>query len=142
MIQAGSTYTFDVQGTTGQWVPRTVAGVRADVLDQLSAYFDVEDVSIETTGFLSDPVHYVTNWAYRSTIRASVRADYGDIRDVDSIIANAFYNATGDLPTVTAQGQEGNQSDASTTAPGSSLTSLAFLAVVGLLALAYLKFES
>lgn len=144
MVTAGETITFDVQGTTGQWVPRTVAGVRQDAINALSPFFDVESVSVDSPSFLSDPIHYVTNWPYRATVRATMRSDYGDVRDVDSIVAHAFYEAAGDLPTVTADHYEQGQGAASTTSGTSVLGVLGItgaLIVVALVAIIIIKAE-
>lgn len=131
MIAHGTTITFTVIGQTGFW-PVSIASVRSDVIDGLTPFFDVQDVSLKTRSFLTDPVNYITEWPYEATVRATVRADYGDIRDVDSIVAHAFYNAGSVLPTVTASGYEQNQIGNQTT--GVSLTT-ALLAVAAVLAL-------
>lgn len=142
IVRTGTVLTFTVQGTTGEYIPRAVESVRALVIDGLTPFFDVADVSIETGSFLSDPLHYLSDWPYTATVRATVRTDYGDIRDVDSIVANAFYNAAGNLPTVTADDFEAGQGDSATTAPGGlSLTTTLVLVVVALIAIAVIKFE-
>lgn len=129
MVNAGAIITFTVQGTTGGYLPRSTAGVRTDVIDRLSPFFDVQDVSIVASSVLSDPLHSLSNWPYVATVRASVRADYGDIRDVDSIVANAFDYAAGQVPTVTANGYEQAQGAAAITT-GLSVTTALILAIV------------
>lgn len=138
MIDAGRAITFDVQGTTGEYIPRSVSSVRAIVIDQLAPYFDVEDVAFQTSSVLSDPFHSLSNWPYRATVRALPLADYGDVRDVDSIVAHAFYEAAGNLPTVTASGYETPQGPSDQRA-GLSFGLGALLLVVGLVALATIK---
>jgi hypothetical protein len=143
MVKAGAVITFDVQGTTGEYLPRSADSVRAIVINGLTPFFDVQDVSIETDSFLSDPLHYLSNWRYDATVRIKVLTDYGDIRDVDSVIGHAFYDGAGNLPTVTARAYEQGQGDAQTIAPGGfSVKTLLVLAVVGLVALAVVKGET
>lgn len=129
MIAHGTAITFTVNGQAGFW-PESVASVRAQAIDGLTPFFDVADVSLQTRGFIEDPVNYVTEWPYTATVRATVRSDYGTIRDIDSIVAHAFYNATGNLPTVTAAGYEAAQADPSSTTGISLTTALILVAVV------------
>jgi hypothetical protein len=139
MIANGTTITFTVRGTTGDILPRTVANVRNDVIDRLTPFFDVASVDMSTSSILSDPLHSLSDWPYTAKVHVTVRADYGDIRDVDSVIANAFYNAAGNLPTVTADGFEQGQGTDST--QGVSLTTALVLVAVALVALAVIKVE-
>lgn len=138
MIRNGQTLTFTVNGTTGQWLPRTVAGVRQDAIDALTPFFDVESVSVNSPSFASDPIHYIANWPYTAYVRATVQADYGDVRDVDSIVAHAFYEATGEIPTVTADALEQAQKPPDERT-GVSLTAIFALAVIGIVAFAVIK---
>ena len=128
MVKAGSVITFTVIGTTGEYLPRAVGSVRAKVIDGLTPFFDVADVSFSTASLLADPFHSFINWPYTATVRATVRADYGDIRDVDSIVAHAFYNASGNVPTVTSAGLEPGQ--VGNTSTGVGLTSTLVLVAV------------
>lgn len=129
MIASGKTITFSVNGQTGFW-PQSVASLRSGVIDELTPFFDVQDVSVKTRSFASDPVNYVTEWPYEATVRAVTRSAYADIRDVDSIVAHAFYNAGGVLPTVTANGLELGQNDPDPTTGISLTTALIAVAVV------------
>lgn len=138
MIRHGIERTFDVQGQAGEFQPRTVAGVRSDVIDGLTPFFDVADVAIVTPSFLSDPTAFFVDWRYAAVVRATPRADYGDVRDVDSIVAHAFYDAAGELPTVTARGLEAGQGKAQDTS-GLSLTTALVLVAIGLVAVAVIK---
>lgn len=140
MIANGQTLSFTVNGTTGQWLPRTVAGVRQDAIDNLTPFFDVESVSVNSPTFASDPIHYIANWPFTAYVRATMRSDYGDVRDVDAIVAHAFYEATGEIPTVTADDEEPDQAPPSETT-GFSLTTLAVVLVIGLVALAVIQVE-
>lgn len=139
MVNAGSVITFTVRGTTGQYSPRTVAGVRQDAINALTPFFDVTDVTIETQSFTSDPFNYISNWPYTATVRLTTRVAYAGIRDIDSVVAHAFYEAAGDLPTVTGNGYEQGQGQDTTT--GISLVTLAVLGIVALIAIAVIKFE-
>jgi len=137
MISAGRTITFAVAGDTGQWVPRTVADVRKDVIDALSPSFDVITLMINRTGgFSDDPINlYYWEWPYTAELTARPRSDYGDIRDVDALVAHAFYLAGGQMPTVTATSEgEAPQDNAETEPPG--IGSLIKWAVIGAIALA------
>lgn len=140
LVRNGDALVLDVSGTTGEWLPRTVAGVRQSVLDNLSHFFDVEDVTMESDAFLSDPIHYVTNWPYTSRVSLTSQSDYADHRDVASVVAHAFYEATGDLPTVTVQGADAPQGNPDAK-QGVSITTALVLVVVGLIAIAVIKFE-
>lgn len=137
MIRRGTEITFTVNGQAGQW-PRSVADVRSAVIDGLTPFFDVADVTIPTPSFLSDPLDYFINWPYTATVRVTVKADYAEPRDVDSIIAHAFYEAAGELPTVTANGLEQGQGNPTPT-KGLSLTTALALVAAGLIALAVIK---
>ena len=137
MIRNGDTHTFTAVGKVGEYLPRTVEMVRQGAIDGLTPFFDVESVNLKTDTFLNDPLHVVTNWGYIATVRATVKADYADIRDVDSIIAHAFYNAGGELPTVTADIERSQ--DPPRTDRGLSLTGAIALVAVALVAVAVIK---
>lgn len=111
MIVHGTRITFTVKGVTGYLLPRNVESVRGIVIDGLTPYLDVISVSFDTNSILSDPFHSLSNWPYTAHVTAITRVDHGDIRDIDSIVANAFYNAAGEVPTVTADGIEAPQAD-------------------------------
>jgi hypothetical protein len=136
MIAKNSVIIFDVKGRTG-YLPRTEAGVRQNVIDGLTPFFEVQDVSLSTSTVLSDPLHQINTWPYTAVVRAKTQADYGHVRDVDSIVAHAFYTAGGELPTVTARGYEKGQSEDKPT--GLSLTTALILVAVSLVALAVVK---
>lgn len=138
MITNGSAITFDVQGSTGGFLPRTVAEVRQSVIDSLTPFFVVTDVALSSSSFLSDPLHSLSDWPYSAVVRVTMQSDYADISDVDSVVAHAFYDAAGELPTVTARGYEPGQS-AADSRTGLSLTSALVLIAVALVALAVVK---
>ena len=105
MLPAGTTLTFDVKGTAGQWIPRTVADVRAGVIDSLTPHAHVYDVSLTRESFLSDPENlYYWAWPYVAVVTLQSRMTYAHSDDLASIVAHAFYSAAGALPTVTARG--------------------------------------
>lgn len=138
MIAKNTVITFDVQGTTGGFLPRTVAGLRQTAIDALTPFFEVQDLSVSSSSFLSDPLHSLSQWPYSAVVRAKMQADYGSIRDVDSIIAHAFYRGAGELPTVTARTYEAGQGAADDRG-GPSLTTALVLVAVALVALAVVK---
>lgn len=132
MIAAGTTLTLDVQGSTGQWIPRTVDEVRAIVLDALSLHFEVYDASFTRQTLLADPENlYYWNWPYVAVVTLQTREAYAESADVGSIVAHAFYTGAGTMPTVTTRGS-GPQQLPSSTYTGLSSTTLLF----GALALA------
>lgn len=135
MIAAGSTLTLDVKGTAGQWIPRTVAELRAVVIDALTPFLHVYDVSVTRESFLSDPENlFYWNWPYVAVVTVQTRQDHGKSEDVASIVAHAFYNGAGTLPSVTVRGFGPQQQPDITTGPNllGSLTGIAALAVIGL----------
>lgn len=134
MIKKNTVITFDVKGSTGL-LPRTQNSVRQAAIDSLTPFFTVQALSVTAASFLSDPVHALTEWPYTATARVQVLADYADIRDLDSVIAHAFYDAAGRLPTVTAQRYEQGQADATPTS-GLSLSTALVLGVVAIVGLA------
>jgi hypothetical protein len=140
MITNGTALTFDVAGQTGPYMPRTVSDVRQTAIDNLTPYFDVVSVELKSKGFLEDPVHGIlgVNWPYQATVSARVQADYADVRDVDSIVAHAFYEGAGELPTVTARELEHTPGPPESTT-GISLTTAIVLVAVALVAVAVIK---
>lgn len=143
MVPAGTPISFQIAGDTGQWLPRTVADVRKDALDALSPDFDVITLAIVRTASLTDdPLNlYYWEWPYTATLDASPRSDYGDIRDVDQVVAHAFYLGAGQVPTVTAPGY-GEPTDTNPESQPPGVTGLFRLAVVGLIAVAVIMFAN
>lgn len=132
MVSAGSTLTFDVKGTAGQWLPRTAAEVRAQVVDALTLQFHVYNVAMERETFLSDPENlYYWNWPYTAVVTVQTRVGYGSVDHAAAIVANAFYQGAGTMPTVTARGS-GPQQDPDVEI-GPSLFSLGALVILGAL---------
>ena len=111
MVPAGSTLTLDVRGTATSWLPTTPAGIRAAALDDLSPFFDVPDLVLSSTSILGSQVTFPSfNYPYTGVLTLRTRVAYGDTDDVASIVANAFYNHAGSVPTVTVRGYGVQQS--------------------------------
>lgn len=137
MIAHGSRLTFSANGTTGSLIPRAVDSVRAIVINELTPFLDVESVSIATDSIWSDPFHSLSNWPYRATVVARTRFDHADIRDVDSIVSHAFYNAAGEIPTVTSNLEPGQGTPDQQT--GATLTTVLVLAAIVLVLVVAVK---
>lgn len=130
MIAAGLTLTLDVQGTAGQWVPRTTGEVRAQVVDALTPNFHVFDIQLRRETLLSDPENlYYWNWPYTAVVTLQTRESYGDASDVAAIVAHAFYDAAGSVPTSTVRGSGEQQGPAATYEGLQAGSALVWLAV-------------
>lgn len=94
MFPRGSSATFDVVGDSDFLTNGVLTAdqLRADVLNILGGTFDVPAFNIAL------PSYFSTN--YTATITVTARADYGQPEDAGAIVANAFYQVTGSLPTV------------------------------------------
>ena len=108
MVPAGSTILFTVQGTTDLSFPfigDAANAIRSSVLNTLSANFNVLNVNVIVPTVLSDILNsYIYNFPYTATVQFVTRGDYGAIADLDSVVANAFYEVVGSVPTVNANG--------------------------------------
>jgi hypothetical protein len=109
MVNAGARITFDVVGSVSGWLPSTVQGVREPIVSDLAANFAVHDVTIAREDTLFGPSSAYWNWRYRGVATITTKTAYAKIEDVDSIVAHAFYQGAGELPTVTARGYEPGQ---------------------------------
>jgi len=133
MVPANTTFTLDVKGTAGQWLPRTVAELRASVIDSLTPFMHVYDVSVTRDSFLSDPENlFYWAWPYVAVVTVQTRVGYADVDDVASIVAHAFYSGGGRVPTVTVRGTGPQQNPDDVRGPGlfGSLTTVAVLGIV------------
>jgi hypothetical protein len=74
----------------------------------------VHDVTINREDTLFGPSALYWNWRYSAVVTVTTKAAYAKIEDVDSIVAHAFYEAGGELPTVTARGYEPAQGPGAT----------------------------
>lgn len=133
MIPANTPITFTVVGDTAGLIPTSVDGVRGVVLDMLAPNFTVQNVLVTNLRtMMGGGGSLYWNWSYKATVRLTTRVEYRDIQDIDSIVAHAFYEAGGSLPTVTANGFEQGQDPPTETSIGLYV----LLGVVGLVATA------
>jgi len=100
MIAAGQRLAFDVVGVAGGWVPTTADDVRSDVIAELSSAFRVHNLLLEGQGSFYE----LLEWPYLSRVELSPIQGFATIEDAQSVIAHAFYEVTGNLPTVTDAG--------------------------------------
>ncbi len=114
MVNSGQRITFDVVGSVSGWIPSTVQGVREDVVSTLAANFAVHDVTINREDTLFGPSSAYWNWRYNAVAVVTTKSAYAKVEDVDSIVAHAFYQGSGELPTVTARGYEPGQGPGAT----------------------------
>lgn len=144
MVPAGTMLTLDVKGTAGQWIPRTVAEVRSQVVNALTPNFHVFDVTLDRPSLLSDPENlYYWAWPYTGVVTLQTQEPYGSPTDVASIVAHEFYGAGGSVPTVTVQGYGPQQGKDKETGPGlGSVTAIVVavaVIVVAFIAYPYLR---
>lgn len=149
MVPAGSLITFDVTGTTNLYLATSPVLVRGDVVDALSPFVDVNNVTVIAPTWTSDMLNgFAVNTDYTATVQITTRVDYSDISDLASIVAHAFYTAVNALPTVTAEqsGQPAQQPAIGSSGPtftsglGSVLSGLqgtATLLIVAIVAIVY-----
>lgn len=125
MVRAGETITFQVVGTTAGIIPVDATDLRTQVVDRLGLYFLVTNAAITRGSLLSNILDFQwLHWDYRATVTIKTRLGYGDLDDVRSVIANAFYQAGGALPTVTAPGYGETQGPADTQTASGTLGSI------------------
>jgi hypothetical protein len=102
MYRAGTEETFVIVGSAesfwtsldfwnGVSSPRLASEVEGRLLGRIDVFTD----TIADRGF-SD----LGTWQYRAVMQAASRSDHASVNDVAAIIRNAFYEATGYLPTV------------------------------------------
>lgn len=105
MIATGTKITMSVKGETTNtiWNPLgfQTDDLRRGVIDVLSSRMTVNSLGVTArtaifTGYVG--------WPYTATITVTTRTAYAKAEDVASIVANAFYQTGGALPTVNAQG--------------------------------------
>jgi len=114
-IAAGQRITFQVVGSTGAWVPRTVNTVRSAALAALSGYLTVNALTVTKTsgGLLSQ---YPLVFGYEATLVGTTQYAHAQIGDLNAIVRSAFWDAAGEPPTVSAPGFVGQV----TQGPGTS----------------------
>lgn len=103
MVRANSTITFSVSGTTAGLIPTNAVSVRSTVADRLSLYFDLLTLTITPPSWMQSILNVEwLHWSYTASVTLKTRVDHADIDDVRAVVANAFYTATGAMPTVSA----------------------------------------
>lgn len=104
MVSPDTIITFDVQGTTDLFFATDPATVRSEVMNELSKNFDVMTAIIKPPSVIQDLMSGLfVNSPYTAVITLQTRSAYGRTSDIGSVIAHAFYNAVGALPTVNAR---------------------------------------
>ena len=99
-IPANRSIDFDIQGSTGEWVPRTVDDVRSEAIRALNYYGTVEALTV--TKLSSRLLAPLWDWTYSASLRLRTRYSHADIGDLNAIVAGAFYSASGEPATVTS----------------------------------------
>jgi len=102
MIATGTRIEFDVRGSVGEFLPRTVDDVRQLAINSMSPYVTVESVSLSRTDNAFWREYW--DWGYTSVTRVRTVHDHASISDLVLIVRNAFTTASGEIPTVTANG--------------------------------------
>lgn len=137
MVPAGQTIVFDVEGETGGWFPVDDTDLRAKVLAGLTPFFTVTEVAVTRGSTLSNVLEFQWyHWNYRAAVTLTTRVGYAALDDVRAVVAHAFYDAGGAMPTVTSPTYQESQGAGVTTTGPSMLGALGFSAVVALAGLA------
>lgn len=119
MVPSGARLTFDVQGSTGGYFIVDDTTLRNEVVQRLSAFFSAPTVEITRGSTLANIVDFQwLHWNYSAVITLKTRIDYSEYDDIGRVIANAFYNAGGALPTVTSRDAGDTQGPAFTETGG------------------------
>jgi hypothetical protein len=123
MVPARSLLTLNVTGqANGLYADREA--LRSGVIGLLSRHFDVITASVTTGSLFSNAIGF--EWVfYQYTARLEIRTRgaYAEARDVASVVANAFYQTGGELPTVSVAGLDPPQT-AGTITTGPELPNL------------------
>jgi hypothetical protein len=107
VVKKGTRLTINVEGQIDAVLPLSEANLRASVQDVLShASFTVNSLSITPR---SSVWVGILDWPYSAEVQITTTIDYASANDPGSIVANAFYQAGGSLPTYTVQGYGGTQ---------------------------------
>lgn len=136
MITRGTMIEFTVQGSTGEWIPRTVDDVRSQAIAFMRPYFSVESVGVTRTSNAFFREYW--DFGYDANVRVRTLSDHSGIAELTKIVADAFTYAAGEPATAQAPAYErapfpGGQ-PGGTTEPASS--SLFGLGLFGLAAIA------
>lgn len=117
MVPNGTTLVIDLTGTwAGLSNSVSVDQARADLIDSLTNYFGVGNITLTVPSFTADVIagNFISA-PYTAQVTISTRADYNAADDAGSIVANLFYNEFGSLPTFSAEGYDTPQASATIT---------------------------
>lgn len=101
MIAAGQRLAFDVVGVAGGWLPTTVDEVRSGAVAELSSAFRVRNLVVENTA----EMYEMLEWSFLARVEVEPIQGFATIEDAQSVVAHAFYEVTGNLPSVTDAGE-------------------------------------
>jgi len=99
-IMAGTSVQFEINGSTGEWIPRTEDDVRSMAVRSLSQYGVVTSLTIVRQS--SRMLAPFWDWRYRADLRMTTKYGHAKIEDLNAIVRAAFWDATGEPPTVTS----------------------------------------
>ena len=138
MVKAGVRLTFVVSGSVG-FLASDLSSMRTSVITGLDPYATVQSLTITPTETVI--ISALGNWNYRATVILAMASDYGTLSDVKSIVAHAFYEATGTLPIVSGQGDPDPGDAPKPKSDGPSITgAIVFASIaIGLMAILGLK---
>lgn len=104
-VNANTAVQFIVQGSTGEWVPRTPDDVRSAAIANLSKYGTVRPLTI-TKESSRLPLSAIDLWDWRYTASGTLttRYSHASLEDVRKIVAGAFWQAAGEPVTVSFPG--------------------------------------
>lgn len=128
MIPGGTSLSYQITGQASVFSTffNDAAGVRSDVISALSAYFNVQNVTVDAESALEQYENLeLTAWQYSATVTLVTRSDYGSVDDIGSVVAHAFFDATGYLPTVTNPDYGEPAQQAPTTGGGTGISDAA-----------------
>lgn len=129
MIPAGTILTIDLTGSTSLWIAVSPTDARAAVLNTLTAFFLVNNFTLNVPSGLSNALAGdFVNTPYTATVTITTRVDYAQADDAGSVVANAFYQELGAVPTFSVEGYDApQQTGITTTGPSLSDGLTAFL---------------
>lgn len=115
MLAHGTTVIFDVQGSTGGYLPIDDTDLRTAIIGNLAAFFEVLSVAIVKGSTLANIIDFQwLHWNYSATVIVRTRIDYALVDDLRGVIATAFYDAGGAVPSVTIRTVDDAQAPAIT----------------------------
>jgi hypothetical protein len=95
---------FTVQGSTGEWIPRTVDDVRSQAIAFMTPYFVVESVGVTRTS--NAILREYWDFGYDANVRVRTLRDHSGIVELTKIVADAFTYAAGEPATAQAPAYE------------------------------------